>query len=66
MRIGILGGGPVGKALARLVVSQGHAATIGSRQTAALVDLASRRFFAQLCALTYPIFYRVSRVPCLT
>jgi 8-hydroxy-5-deazaflavin:NADPH oxidoreductase len=38
MRIGILGSGDVGKALARGFVSRGHTVTIGSREPAKLAD----------------------------
>lgn len=40
MRVGILGSGDVGKALARGFVSRGHHVTIGSREPAKLADFA--------------------------
>ncbi len=40
MKIGIVGVGPIGEALARLAVDRGHQVRIGSRRPAALADLA--------------------------
>lgn len=40
MKIGILGGGPVGLTLARLAVEQGYEVMNGSRHPARLIELA--------------------------